>query len=320
IFGILAGSFFAFVIFCLIYTRKRDYSVEIPVILYSDSAQNYILNGTESRLHIEGTARNRLFRSAVFSGELWLDGMEEMKNCVLDEMSIYDGKMRYLFLMGKEDIEGLTNMYTSELQWDDEKGQVLLYVYDKERPNYTLDGFVAAGPFESPERSEELWEAGGLLSSLLQDGEPVYGEWELQDVFYDVQEQEFVFLEQRLEEVCLAALAGDDEEARGQKEYPVYAHFAGTKLALDRVSILDYGEKEYKLEISFRFASLEEYRQGISELRAALSRLPAEVSGTEYFDGNARYVVEKEEGTSYLEIVPYQTHYQFNVRICTEAC
>ncbi len=311
---ILAGMLLLSAILCLIYTRKRDCSEVIPVILYSESAQNYALNGTESRLHIEGTVQKRLFRPAIFSGVIWLDGMEEMKNSFLDKMSIRGGQLSYLFLKGKADVEELANLYTAKLLWGENREQVLLRIYDNSRPNFTVDGFTAAGPYDASKGTEELWAEGSLLSSTLPGGEPVYREYDLPDALYDAQKNEFVFLGQRPEDFRSAVFTEDISETAGRITCPCYVHFAGTVLAFDQVSVPAAGTDHW-VEVSFRFSDLDAYRAGIAELKAALSRLPEETAETERFDGSASYRIAGERTESFLEIIPYQTQYRFILRI-----
>lgn len=311
---ILAGMLLLSAILCLIYTRKRDCSEVIPVILYSESAQNYALNGTENRLHIEGTIQKRLFRPAVFSGVIWLDGMEEMKNSFLDKMSVRGGQLSYLFLKGKADVEELANLYTAKLLWGENREQVLLRIYDNSRPNFTVDGFTAAGPYDASKGTEELWAEGSLLSSALSGGEPVYMECNLPDALYDARKNEFVFLGQRPEDFCSAASSEDVLETAERISLPLYVHFEGTGLAFDQISVPAAGTDHW-VEVSFRFADLDAYRAGIAELKTALSRLPEETGETERFDGSVSYRIAGERTESFLEIIPHQTQYRFILRI-----
>lgn len=306
------------IIFCLWYTRERDCNVSIPVILYSDSAQNYALNGTESTLHMEGTVKKNLFSHAVFSGEIWLDGMEEMRNGAAKEHIIEDGHMDYCFAMGREDETALSNMYIATMYWNEENTQVVLRVLDNERSNFVLEGFVAVGPYRLEEGTADFWNEDGLLKHLLAAGEPVYSEWALPDAFYDAQKQEFVFLQQQIDRAVTSDFA--DFGAETIKDfYILYASFTGTSLAFDQVEAQKNEETEKMLEVSFRFRSREEYKQGLAEFESALDGLPEEVLKENYVGTlRLRYEVSNEGGNSYLEVLAYPEQYQFDVRIGME--
>lgn len=309
-FMILTGVLCAGAIFCFCYTRKHDYDASVPVLLYSDSAQNYALNNTETILHIKGTVQKHLFRPETFSGEVWLDGMDDMK-AVSQEHTIEKKHMDCTFLTGHDDAAALANTFFATLYWNDNKDHALLVVMDNERTNFTLDGFAAIGPYYA--ENESLWVTDELPAESFTGKPPVYDEWDLVDAFFSKPEQEFAFLQYSLQNITSSDLvnAGAIPSDTSDNTYTLYVHFAKTKLAFDTVTI----EKENVVKVDFRFRTLSDYRDGLAQLEAAFEALPEEVTKEKTLDGRLCYTMEGGEKTTSLEITAYPEQYQIEVRI-----
>lgn len=296
-------------VFCLIYTRKHEYNASVPVLLYSDSAQNYAVNNTESILHIEGTLQKHLFRAPTFSGRIWLDCMDDM-TMVSNEHIIENNHMDCAFTVGYEDETALANVYFAALYWNEKKDQVLLIIEDNERANFTLDGFAAAGPYDA--ENTELWNADGLSAQKFTEVPPVYMEWELTDALYNNQKQEFVFF--GLDEISGASLAeiGAEPSDTNEEAYTLYVHFTDTELAFDTVTL----EAENTLQTAFRFRSLSDYRNGLAQLTAALESLPAPVGISKSLDGRICCTAENKDGkVTSLEIFTHPEQYRIEMRL-----
>ena len=101
--GLLALVLLIPVLLGISYLKKDKQVLEtIPVVLYSDSAQNYALHGEKSILHIEGSVEKKWFLPDVFEGLLWIDGMEQMKHAIRIEkgFQIKENAMEYLYQDG----------------------------------------------------------------------------------------------------------------------------------------------------------------------------------------------------------------------------
>lgn len=293
------------------YTRKQHYNASVPVLLYSDSAQNYALNNTETVLHIEGTFQKHLFRSATFTGTIWLEGMGDM-TLVSAEHRIEGNHMDCTFVMGREDVSELSNLYFATLYWDEKKEQILLVIFDNERTNFTLDGFAAIGPYHAGDDPFGQQTPAAYFAGK----PPVYDEWDLSDAFYDSEGEEFVFMQHSMQNTAASILAdlGAVPSDSADDAYTLYVHFSGTALAYDTVTI----ENENTLKAVFRFRTISDYREGLAQLEAALEAFTAEAAKEEALDGRRCYTMQGKERVTSLEILPYPKQYRIELQVCIQ--
>lgn len=297
--------------------RTQNYNASFPVMIYSDSAQNYEINGTESTLHIVGTIKRTLFRPDTFSGEIWIDGMEDMRNSDSKQYKIEQDHMDYNFTVGQEDANALSSLYNATLYWDSEIDLFALQVYEKNRNNYTLDGWIAVGPY-SPEKTDQQIESEeGILGRILYEDEITYSEWDLKDAFYNGQTEEFVFLQQSLDKAIDTYQIAQNTNTSMEENYPLHVHFINTGLAFDHITVKQGEDAKKSILIPFRFRSYDSYKSGLTEFKTAFQTLPANVK---VYDMPERilYEVQNTNRTSSLTLLPMPAKYQINVVITSQ--
>ncbi|MBQ9119073.1 MAG: hypothetical protein IJY09_03320, partial [Lachnospiraceae bacterium] len=283
-------------VFGAFFCKKEEVvSENIPVVLYSDSAQNYSLHGVKHMLIIEGKIIKRLFRADVFEGEIYLEGHEEMKQAVkvVGGFRIKDNTMEYVYQDG-------TIQQNVKLLWNEKRDRLVLCFTQNERNGEPLDTYLAVGACDS------LSEAKVCLSEIEIIGMNTavsYEEKLLREVLVNEAGTGFTFR---------GAEAASEGELQ-QNMVLLTEDTAKKCLAIDSVKVMPGDGAGSEISFAFRFRSVEEMQEAYTVFQNALnvSEL-SDVEKQQYLDGRSSYTAQ--DG-SVLEVSVDKRRMRFDVTI-----
>ncbi|MBQ9118732.1 MAG: hypothetical protein IJY09_01605 [Lachnospiraceae bacterium] len=278
------------------YEKKETVLEVIPVVLYSDSAQNYALHGEKRLLAIEGTVAKRLFRADVFEGEIYLEGHEEMKQAVkvVGGFRIKGNTMEYVYQDGRI-------QQSVKLSWNEKQNRIVLYFTPNEKNGEKLDAYLAIGACDSLEKAEAYLSEAEIVG--MDTTEVVYEEKALAEVLVNEAGTGFAF----------RGVEAASEGELQRRMVLLTEDLAQKCLTIDSVKVTPTAGAGSEISFAFRFRDGAQMEEAYESFRNALNALELpNVEKQQYLDGKSSYTAQ--DGTV-LEISADERRMRFDVTI-----